>query len=45
MLATQAERAELVPLSDALHQRMRAEKVMDFGGQMAGLLCVQPPRS
>ena len=35
MLATQAERAELVPLVDALHRRMRAEKVMDFGSQMA----------
>ncbi len=35
MLATQAERAELVPLIDALHRRMRAEKVMDFGSQMA----------
>jgi DNA helicase-2/ATP-dependent DNA helicase PcrA len=35
MLATQTERAELVPLIDALHQRMRAEKVMDFGMQMA----------
>ncbi|HEY1840338.1 MAG TPA: UvrD-helicase domain-containing protein [Mycobacterium sp.] len=35
MLATQAERAEVMPLIDALHQRMRAEKVMDFGGQMA----------
>ena len=35
MLATQAERAELVPLIDALHERMRAEKVMDFGTQMA----------
>ena len=35
MLATQSERAELVPLIDALHHRMRAEKVMDFGGQMA----------
>ena len=34
MLATQAERAELVPLIDALHRRMRAEKVMDFGTQM-----------
>jgi DNA helicase II / ATP-dependent DNA helicase PcrA len=34
MLATQAERAELVPLIDALHRRMRAEKVMDFGMQM-----------
>jgi len=35
MLATQAERAELVPLIDALHRRMQADKVMDFGGQMA----------
>jgi DNA helicase II / ATP-dependent DNA helicase PcrA len=35
LLATQSERAELVPLIDALRQRMRAEKVMDFGMQMA----------
>ncbi|GFG51637.1 ATP-dependent DNA helicase [Mycolicibacterium agri] len=35
MLATQTERAELVPLIDALHRRMRDEKVMDFGMQMA----------
>lgn len=35
LLATQSERAELVPLIDALHQRMRAEKVMDFSVQMA----------
>jgi DNA helicase-2/ATP-dependent DNA helicase PcrA len=35
MLATQTERTELVPLLDALHQRMRDEKVMDFGMQMA----------
>ncbi|MGH3677086.1 MAG: ATP-dependent helicase, partial [Mycobacterium sp.] len=35
MLATQTERSELVPLIDALHARMRAEKVMDFGMQMA----------
>jgi DNA helicase-2/ATP-dependent DNA helicase PcrA len=35
MLATQTERAGLVALIDALHQRMRAEKVMDFGTQMA----------
>jgi DNA helicase-2/ATP-dependent DNA helicase PcrA len=35
LLATQTERAELVPLLDALHERMRAAKVMDFGGQMA----------
>ncbi|MBV8292768.1 MAG: ATP-dependent helicase, partial [Mycobacterium sp.] len=35
MLATQAERAQLVPLIDALHERMRAERVMDFGTQMS----------
>jgi DNA helicase-2/ATP-dependent DNA helicase PcrA len=35
MLSTQAERTELVPLIDALHRRMRAANVMDFGGQMA----------
>ena len=35
LLATQTERTELVPLIDAVHQRMRAEKVMDFGMQMA----------
>ncbi len=35
MLVTQTERAELVPLLDALHERMRAGKVMDFGLQMA----------
>ncbi|KAA1247795.1 ATP-dependent helicase, partial [Mycobacterium simiae] len=35
MLATQTERAELVPLLDALRERMRAAKVMDFGMQMA----------
>ncbi len=35
MLDTQTQRAELIPLIDALHQRMRAEKVMDFGLQMA----------
>jgi DNA helicase-2/ATP-dependent DNA helicase PcrA len=35
MLATQTERTQLVPLIDALHTRMRAEKVMDFGMQMA----------
>ena len=35
MLATQTERTELVPLIDAVHARMRAEKVMDFGMQMA----------
>lgn len=34
MLATQTERAELVPLLDALADRMRADKVMDFGMQM-----------
>ena len=35
MLGTQTERSALVPLIDALHARMRAEKVMDFGMQMA----------
>ena len=35
LLATQTERTELVPLIDALHHRMRAENVMDFGMQMA----------
>ena len=35
MLAVQHERTQLVPLVDALHARMRAEKVMDFGQQMA----------
>lgn len=35
MLATQTERTQLVPLIDALHARMRTEKVMDFGMQMA----------
>lgn len=35
LLGTQTERAELVPLLDALDERMRAEKVMDFGMQMA----------
>ena len=35
MLATQTERTMLVPLIDALHRRMREERVMDFGMQMA----------
>jgi DNA helicase II / ATP-dependent DNA helicase PcrA len=35
LLATQTQRAELVPLLDALYERMRAAKVMDFGVQMA----------
>ncbi|MGV0837498.1 ATP-dependent helicase [Mycolicibacterium thermoresistibile] len=35
MLATQTERSALVPLIDAVHRRMRADKVMDFGMQMA----------
>ncbi|OHV04912.1 ATP-dependent helicase [Mycobacterium talmoniae] len=35
LLNTQTERAELVPLIDALHARMRTDKVMDFGAQMA----------
>ncbi len=45
MLATQSERSELVPLIDALHARMRADKVMDFGMQMsaAARLAVSSP--
>ncbi|OYN75676.1 ATP-dependent helicase [Mycolicibacterium sphagni] len=35
MLATQTERTALVPLIDALHARMRDDKVMDFGSQMS----------
>ncbi len=35
LLATQTGRAELVPLLDALDERMRVAKVMDFGVQMA----------
>jgi DNA helicase-2/ATP-dependent DNA helicase PcrA len=35
LLATQTERAELVPLLDALNERMHATKAMDFGMQMA----------
>ncbi|MGH3968626.1 MAG: ATP-dependent helicase, partial [Mycobacterium sp.] len=35
LLAAQTERTELVPLIEALHARMRAETVMDFGAQMA----------
>lgn len=35
MLATQTERAALVPLVDALRDRMRIDKVMDFGSQMS----------
>ncbi|MFV0494003.1 ATP-dependent helicase [Mycobacterium sp.] len=35
MLDTQAERVELVPLLDALQQRLAAGKLMDFGMQMA----------
>lgn len=35
MLATQTERAALVPLVDALRDRMRTDKVMDFGSQMS----------
>ncbi|MGD1281532.1 ATP-dependent helicase [Mycobacterium seoulense] len=35
LLATQTQRAALVPLLDALNERMRAAKTMDFGVQMA----------
>jgi DNA helicase-2/ATP-dependent DNA helicase PcrA len=33
--AAQTDRAELVPLIDALHDRLRAERAMDFGMQMS----------
>jgi DNA helicase-2/ATP-dependent DNA helicase PcrA len=35
LLATQTERTELVPLLDALNDRLRAAKAMDFGMQVA----------
>ncbi len=35
LLDSQSERAELVPLIDALYARLRREKAMDFGMQMA----------
>ena len=35
ILATQTERAELVPLIEALRQRLASEHAMDFGMQMA----------
>lgn len=35
MLDTQTQRAELVPLIDAVRARMAAAQVMDFGSQMA----------
>ncbi|KIU17421.1 ATP-dependent helicase [Mycolicibacterium llatzerense] len=35
LLDTQTERTELVPLIDAVHQRMRDAQVMDFGTQMS----------
>ncbi|MGU3500290.1 ATP-dependent helicase [Mycobacterium sp. C31M] len=35
LLTTQTERTDLVDLIDELHRRMREEKVMDFGAQMA----------
>ena len=35
MLGTQAQRAALIPLVDALHARMHADRVMDFGAQMS----------
>ena len=35
MLSVQQERTHLVPLVDALHARMREDKVIDFGRQMA----------
>ena len=46
LLATQTERTELVEIIDELHRRMRAEKVMDFGAQMAAAarLAVDAPQ-
>ncbi|OBG30872.1 ATP-dependent DNA helicase [Mycobacterium sp. E3198] len=35
LLAAQTERTELVPLLDAVGERLRADKAMDFGMQMA----------
>ncbi|MBV9091813.1 MAG: ATP-dependent helicase [Mycobacteriaceae bacterium] len=35
MLAVQQERSRLVPLIDELHERMRHDRVLDFGTQMA----------
>ena len=35
LLGAQEQRAALVPLVDALHARMRTERVMDFGSQMS----------
>lgn len=35
VLDTQTQRAMLVPLIDAVHARMRADRVMDFGAQMS----------
>ncbi|MGE0215989.1 ATP-dependent helicase [Mycolicibacterium sp.] len=35
MLDTQTERIALVPLIDALHRRMREDRVIDFGMQMS----------
>lgn len=35
LLAAQTDRAELVPLIEALHDRLRVEKAMDFGMQMS----------
>lgn len=45
MLGTQTERIELVPLIEALHHRLRVEKAMDFGMQMAAAarLATQSP--
>ena len=35
LLDVQSRRAALVPMVDALHARMRAERAMDFGAQMS----------
>ncbi|CAN5452706.1 ATP-dependent DNA helicase AdnB [soil metagenome] len=46
LLAAQTDRAGLVPLIDALHERLRVEKAMDFGMQMsaAARLAVEHPQ-
>ncbi len=35
LLAAQTERAALVPIVDAVHERMRRDRVVDFGTQMS----------
>ncbi|CAN5392035.1 ATP-dependent DNA helicase AdnB [soil metagenome] len=46
LLAAQTDRASLVPLIEALHERLRADNAMDFGMQMsaAARLAVEHPQ-